>query len=289
MSLCSPPVNLFNPEPSPSPPTDTPPSKKAETLLSFDTDYEQDPSADMVGTPEPLFQYSAVPLQPTKVPAEAPSTTASTASISRNTSTPNLKYDPFGDLSNLFSSFNSLDAHPRPGGLPQSSSTNNFQRQASNLSTGSSTKPNYSRANFDEPKTTKTKPADMFGDLLGGFKRADDAKETGTKTIAQLRKEEMVSQRIALAYLSPPVRSTPNDHFARPTAQERHRRPRQAEDLRLDREQGAQHPLVALHATHRHVGGLQLAGLWHEPTAHAERRQEDVPQGVPRHPPRQGK
>ena len=151
--------------------------------------------------------------------------------LARNISTPNLnngKYDPFGDLSNFLnfdstksskntaatnlnqksptvehfeqniprvSSFNSIN----PGlnsrsNIPQSSSTNNFQRQTSTSNTNAaSSKPNYSRSNFDEPKTSsKPKPQDMFEDLLGGFKRTEDSKESGTKTIAQLRKEEMV-------------------------------------------------------------------------------------------------
>lgn len=112
--------------------------------------------------------------------------------LQRNTSTPNLtKLDPLAELGSFLSSTSTTNKLNSPS-IPRVSSYTTFP-------TANGSKPDYNRTNFaDIPtvnsNTTGTSNARVVGnefeDLLGSFKRAQS--DCGTKSIGQLRKDEMV-------------------------------------------------------------------------------------------------
>lgn len=153
-------------------------------------------------------------LKPAKTPTATTMPTV-TNNLQRNTSTPNLaaKLDPFGDL-NSFMNMPTLDATKVAGNsIPRVSSySNSFTNDtkpttATAASSSSSTrpspttaapsKPDYSRSHFSDLSSAGTgvrapkMAGNEFEDLLGGFKKAPT--DTGTKSISQLRREELVS------------------------------------------------------------------------------------------------
>ncbi|KAJ6224835.1 hypothetical protein RDWZM_003380 [Blomia tropicalis] len=128
------------------------------------------------------------------------------SNLLRNTSTPNLaKLDPFSDFDNLLG-FSKTDSNKSNNSIPRVSSYTSFPADSSKItnannlnqlpSTSASTKPNYSRSNFsDIPSTTGIKTrvvGNEFEDLLGGFIKTPT--ETNPKSIAQLRKEELLKE-----------------------------------------------------------------------------------------------
>ncbi len=131
------------------------------------------------------LNFPAVPTVPTV--ASNPS-----VPLQRNTSTPNLtKLDPLAELGSFLSSTSTTNKLNSPS-IPRVSSYTTFP-------TANGSKPDYNRNNFaDIPtvnsNTTGTSNARVVGnefeDLLGGFKPAQS--DCGTKSIGQLRKDEMV-------------------------------------------------------------------------------------------------
>lgn len=135
-----------------------------------------------------------------------------TNNLQRNTSTPNLaaKLDPFGDL-NSFMNIPTLDATKVAGNsIPRVSSYSNSFTNEIKLTTATASsstrpspttsapkKPDYSRSNFNDLSSNNTgvrapkMVGNEFEDLLGGFKKATPT-DIGTKSISQLRKEELV-------------------------------------------------------------------------------------------------
>ena len=117
-----------------------------------------------------------------------------TGSLHRNTSTPNLaKLDPLAELGSFLTS-TSTTTKPNSPTIPRVSSFTTFQ-------TANGSKPDYNRNHFVETpninnNNNNTNNARVVGnefeDLLGfeGFKRTQN--DLGNKSIAQLRKDEMV-------------------------------------------------------------------------------------------------
>lgn len=137
----------------------------------------------------------------------APKNTTATAKSQEN-----VKRDPFADLtqsmhpefnSNTFSK--STSQNPFSGATPmmQGSSTNTSPRN--NPSTpihqmknpGDAQKPDYSRSHFQEPSqqgqqgSQKSKPEDIFGDILGQQGYSFGKTTTGPKSINEMRKVEL--------------------------------------------------------------------------------------------------
>lgn len=133
--------------------------------------------------------------------------TKPTNNLQRNTSTPNLaKFDPFGDLLNFSDSDSNQTS--TSSAMPRVLSFNAFPNEAKtakcqpeNKNQNKEQKSNYSRENFANINTTGVSGprvnGNEFEDLLGtGFKKAHA--DTSPKSIAQLRKEEIVSSILNL-------------------------------------------------------------------------------------------
>ncbi|KAI5739808.1 hypothetical protein M8J77_023654 [Diaphorina citri] len=130
--------------------------------------------------------------------------------IPRNVSSPNLatagqSNDPFADLGNLTNLSTSSNAKNNPGQASGSGTSRAPNSWSTTPQSSPSHAPNYSRSHFDtvkteQPRTTMsnappTRGTDVFGDLLGSQGYAFSAKkETGPKTINEMRKEDMVKE-----------------------------------------------------------------------------------------------
>lgn len=147
---------------------------------------------------------------------------------SKNPSTPNLAstFDPFGDLNDYlnFSNNETCKSSIPLGSIPRVASFNNFpedsktnKSSATTTTTSASTttnyqtkpiRPDYSRHNFDDifSRTGLKTPrvnGNEFEDLLCGFKKTNpDNNNNANKTMAQIRKAEMVSQYFYLLLIN---------------------------------------------------------------------------------------
>ena len=146
----------------------------------------------------PIKPFAAFDSNPLKASIKSPTLSSGPTlnspgiPLQRNTSTPNLtNLDPLAQLGSFMSTTVTSTTKTTSTSIPRVASYSTFQ-------TTNPLKPDYSRTHFDvktgnSSNTSTTNPktfGNAFEDLLGGFKPTQN--ESTTKSIGQIRKEEMV-------------------------------------------------------------------------------------------------